>query len=125
MTDDVDDTADWLGDRQPPQLSPWAPPATNSRTVTSACPTCGTITARDTYDIGDGPELSCDVCEWCWGADGQPLTPIGPGSSRVWCVDCQHTHVGPALGGICIGCPCPNRPGTAPAQTDPAAGPGR
>lgn len=27
------------------------------------------------YDIGSGPEMSCSRCEWCWGADGQPLNP--------------------------------------------------
>lgn len=28
------------------------------------------------YDIGSGPEISCPACEWCWGADGQPLKPV-------------------------------------------------
>jgi hypothetical protein len=44
------------------------------RAITSACPSCGLVATRETYDIGDGPELSCANCEWCWGADGQPLT---------------------------------------------------
>lgn len=44
--------------------------------VESACPQCGTVAVRETYDIGDGPELSCANCEWCWGAEGQPLQPI-------------------------------------------------
>ena len=51
-------------------------------TVISACPNCGAVTARETYDIGSGPELACSSCEWCWGADGQPLEPLrfdGPG----------------------------------------------
>jgi hypothetical protein len=39
------------------------------RKVASACPSCGTVAERTTYDIGDGPELSCASCEWCWGAD--------------------------------------------------------
>lgn len=38
------------------------------------CPACGHVETRETYDIGDGPELSCSLCEWCWGANGQPLT---------------------------------------------------
>lgn len=44
-------------------------------TVVSACPACGVVTGRDAYDIGSGPELSCALCEWCWGMDGQPLDP--------------------------------------------------
>lgn len=43
-------------------------------TVRSSCPSCGRYEKRETYDIGDGPELSCSNCEWCWGANGQPLT---------------------------------------------------
>lgn len=46
------------------------------KTITSACPSCGTVTERETYDIGSGPELSCADCEWCWGAEGQPLKPF-------------------------------------------------
>ena len=45
-------------------------------TITSACPTCGTVAERETYDIGSGPELSCASCEWCWGAEGQDLQPL-------------------------------------------------
>jgi hypothetical protein len=45
-------------------------------TVTSACPSCGIVADRDTYDIGSGPELSCASCEWCWGAEGQDLKPL-------------------------------------------------
>lgn len=44
--------------------------------VTSACPSCGQVAERSTYDIGDGPELSCASCEWCWGASGQSLRPL-------------------------------------------------
>lgn len=44
--------------------------------VKSACPSCGQVSERTAYDIGDGPELSCASCEWCWGANGQPLKPI-------------------------------------------------
>jgi len=38
------------------------------------------VATRETYDIGNGsgPELSCSSCEWCWGADNQPLVPINP-----------------------------------------------
>lgn len=46
-----------------------------SRFVTSNCPNCDKLATRETYDIGSGPELSCAECEWCWGADGQPLHP--------------------------------------------------
>lgn len=48
----------------------------SERDVTSACPCCGATATRQTYDIGSGPELSCASCEWCWGADGQPLKPL-------------------------------------------------
>lgn len=47
-----------------------------SKNVTSKCPSCGQVAERTTYDIGSGPELSCASCEWCWGAEGQPLTPL-------------------------------------------------
>lgn len=43
--------------------------------VESACPSCGSFTTREVYDIGSGPELSCADCEWCWGANGQTLQP--------------------------------------------------
>ena len=45
--------------------------------VTSKCPACGAELEREAYDIGSGPELSCVECEWCWGANGQPLNPVG------------------------------------------------
>jgi len=48
--------------------------------VVGPCPSCGTVATRETYDIGDGPELSCATCEWCWGAEGQDLTPLTPDS---------------------------------------------
>ena len=44
--------------------------------TTSACPSCGTVAEREPYDMGSGPELACADCEWCWGADGQPLKPL-------------------------------------------------
>lgn len=44
--------------------------------VESACPSCGVVATRMVYDIGSGPELSCANCEWCWGAEGQPLKPL-------------------------------------------------
>jgi hypothetical protein len=44
--------------------------------ITSACPACGLVAERETYDIGSGPELSCANCEWCWGAEGQDLKPL-------------------------------------------------
>ena len=46
------------------------------RSVRTACPQCGDVATREVYDIGDGPELSCASCEWCWGADGQLLHPL-------------------------------------------------
>lgn len=46
--------------------------------VTGVCPSCGVLAIRETYDIGSGPELSCANCEWCWGADGQPLKRLDP-----------------------------------------------
>ena len=47
-----------------------------SYNITSACPSCGAVAERRVYDIGSGPELSCANCEWCWGAEGQPLDPV-------------------------------------------------
>lgn len=44
--------------------------------VTQACPNCGAPVTMKPYDIGSGPELSCPHCDWCWGADGQPLHPL-------------------------------------------------
>lgn len=38
------------------------------------CPSCGHLVTSEPYDIGDGPELTCPDCEWCWGAVGQDLT---------------------------------------------------
>ena len=46
-------------------------------TYETPCPHCGTVAVREPYDIGSGPELSCSNCEWCWGALGQPLKPLG------------------------------------------------
>lgn len=43
---------------------------------TGPCPSCGTVATRRAYDIGSGPELSCANCEWCWGAEGQDLSPV-------------------------------------------------
>lgn len=45
------------------------------------CPQCHTLIHITAYDIGDGPEYSCSHCEWCWGAEGQPLSmrPIEEG----------------------------------------------
>jgi hypothetical protein len=41
------------------------------------CPTCGADASHlEVYDIGSGPELSCPNCEWCWGAEGQPLQAL-------------------------------------------------
>jgi hypothetical protein len=40
------------------------------------CPVCGELALGEPYDIGSGPELSCARCEWCWGAEGQQLTPV-------------------------------------------------
>ncbi len=51
------------------------------------CPECHGEFHAKPYDIGSGPELSCPHCEWCWGANGQPLKPIGPASLdeiRYW-----------------------------------------
>lgn len=48
--------------------------------VTGPCPSCGDVAKRRIYDVGSGPELSCASCEWCWGAEGQPLQPIGYGA---------------------------------------------
>lgn len=43
---------------------------------TQKCPSCGNEVTMVPYDIGSGPEMSCPSCEWCWGADGQPLKPL-------------------------------------------------
>jgi hypothetical protein len=34
------------------------------------------------------------------------------------CLACKHTHAGPNLAGICIGCPCPHVGGLAPASRE-------
>jgi hypothetical protein len=44
--------------------------------VIGPCPNCGEVAERRTYDVGSGPELACVFCDWCWGADGQPLEPL-------------------------------------------------
>lgn len=31
------------------------------------------------------------------------------------CAACGHNHAGPALAGICVGCPCPHKGGLRPA----------
>lgn len=50
--------------------------STEGEWMESACPSCGVVAWRQTYDIGSGPELSCASCEWCWGAEGQELQEI-------------------------------------------------
>lgn len=52
--------------------------------VYSACPSCGAEATRQAYDIGSGAELSCSNCEWCWGANGQDLKPIGTAPPHGW-----------------------------------------
>ena len=52
--------------------------------VFSKCPACGVAANRRVYDIGDGPELCCDRCDWCWGANGQDLSPIPPTTRDLW-----------------------------------------
>lgn len=48
------------------------------------CPACGAdATSQEPYDIGSGPELSCPLCECCWGAEGQPLKPLDPAILRL------------------------------------------
>lgn len=47
------------------------------------CPSCTNLVTMVPYDIGSGPEMSCPGCEWCWGADGQPLKPIAV-SETMW-----------------------------------------
>lgn len=37
------------------------------------------------------------------------------------CFDCHHTHAGPELANICIGCPCPTRPLKATGKIRPTA----
>jgi hypothetical protein len=71
-------------------------------TIESACPTCGVVAERDTYDIGSGPELSCSNCEWCWGAEGQDLKPL----PRFTCPRCGMTsyHPADAEHGYCGNC---------------------
>ena len=40
------------------------------------CINCGQEFRATPYDIGSGPEVSCPNCEWCFGAEGQPLQPL-------------------------------------------------
>lgn len=34
------------------------------------------------------------------------------------CPDCGHRHEGPGLAWVCVGCPCPTRPGLTAGQLD-------
>lgn len=45
-------------------------------TLEQQCPQCGITVTMTPYDIGSGPEMSCPECEWCWGAEGQPLKDL-------------------------------------------------
>jgi hypothetical protein len=76
MSDDADPTEDGNRDLND---GTWGPPTM----VSGNCPQCGTIANRTVYDIGDGPELCCKTCDWCWGMYGQPLSRIPP-ISREW-----------------------------------------
>ena len=40
------------------------------------CPNCGQWHEGEPYDIGSGPEFCCRLCDWCWGALGQPLEQL-------------------------------------------------
>ena len=43
--------------------------------------------------------------------EAAPQEPVTGAAERLAaCPDCRHTHAGAALGGICVGCPCPTRP---------------
>lgn len=59
--------------------------------VTQDCPCCHVPVTMVPYDIGSGPELSCSSCEWCWGANGQPLleVPVPPGGFAMMFRDCK------------------------------------
>ena len=46
--------------------------------ITQNCPCCDKAVTMRPYDIGSGPEMCCPDCEWCWGANGQPLDPYDP-----------------------------------------------
>ena len=65
------------------------------------CPSCGAPHEGEPYDIGNGPEVCCATCDWCWGVEGQRLTPL--------CVTCA-TPLGPddpvvtTLGPRCARC---------------------
>lgn len=50
------------------------PPAQPTEAVTRRCPQCQRSITAIPYDLGDGPELSCPDCEWCFGVNGQRLT---------------------------------------------------
>lgn len=40
------------------------------------CINCGSTFRQEPYDVGSGPEVACPHCEWCFGAEGQPLKPL-------------------------------------------------
>jgi len=89
-------------------------------TVTSSCPTCSAVRARTTYEVGSGPELSCLSCDWCWGANGQLLTPLEADEAGINASIAQAKINAPIAspesksGPICLG-----DPGPAPiAQAD-------
>lgn len=52
--------------------------------LTQPCPSCGNPVTMAPYDIGSGPEMACPFCEWCWGANGQPLQPHTPNLPLEW-----------------------------------------
>lgn len=66
--------------------------------VEQICPACGSLVTMEPYDVGSGPEMSCPACEWCWGADGQPLEPLEPAADvveRFACPRCGKTSSHP------------------------------
>lgn len=73
--------------------------------ITSECPSCGLEASREPYDIGSGPELSCNACEWCWGAEGQDLQPLST-DQVVLAMNLQRESLGmpPVVAPLCPGC---------------------
>ena len=48
--------------------------------VTIACPNCGEVREREVFNVGTGPEVSCDACEWVWHLDDPEQRSYDPGA---------------------------------------------
>jgi hypothetical protein len=72
----------------------------------------------------DQPDGTRTICSAWPGTHRPTLTDLrSPTMTATPCTDCSHTHTGPSLASICIGCPCETRPGPATLPSIPPAEP--